>query len=844
MGFEWARGVSRPRIAGLCVLVLAAVWAPPRGIARALVWPDVAERIEHDLAAADPAVRRAAARDLRTLSAERGAPLALGALDDPDDGVRLAAAESAIRLHVTGATDKVAAWLNAPDPRLRREACEVARALPSLRALAPLARTLGDPDAEVRSAAAEALGHQASEEAVPPLLGRLDDPTPAVRVQIVGALARLRDARAVVPLVGKIEDSAPEVREAVARALSALGDTRASSALLLALRDQNAEVRREALSALGRLRAADAVDAIAPFIADRTPALRLTVMEALGRIATPEAIKMLVGALGTGDDAQGSLDRTPVRDALVAAGPQAVPFLHAALAGSPSPPVATAAAWVLGELHATAQAPAIVAAMRRGALSVAAALHALAGAGTEAEVPVVLEFVTDPSPTVRDEALRAAMALLDPNRPDGRAVEPLAAALRDPRPSASERARLAALLGRTGAPRAAPLLVALTHSSDPSLRLAAIDALGSLGPTISSQAVDADVDDALLDALRSADPPVRLRAAIALSRRGGARARDAMVRELDEGTEVDRAAVLTALGGILNRVPTDASVRELAGAMTVAAGPEYDAIVEAIARAPLPAATGVLAVVARSSDAADRREAAKMCGARPADPQALAIARALLRDSDASVVADAAWSLGAIGDPFDLTGLDGVASGENADAAVDAVAAEARIVARANLADGASRWLCPKIADATPYKRANALAGLAMAGARCGDGAVERAELLDDAHEEVRSAAAMAVQRSARAMDQRALERCANADPSSAVASRCARRVERSSRTHAALVYAVPEGVETPRPSAAYAMLFANGTIRAGTTDRRGAVFEPAAPEGDVTLRRPAALTR
>jgi hypothetical protein len=35
-------------------------------------------------------------------------------------------------------------------------------------------------------------------------------------------------------------------------------------------------------------------------------------------------------------------------------------------------------------------------------------------------------------------------------------------------------------------------------------------------------------------------------------------------------------------------------------------------------------------------------------------------------------------------------------------------------------------------------------------------------------------------------------------------------------------------------------MLLADGLVRAGNTDRRGAVFDPAAPEGDVTLRRPA----
>ncbi len=588
----------------------------------ALVWPDVAERVERDLAAADAATRLAAARQIASLGPARGPALALVALNDEDDDVRLAAADAAIRLHAAGATDDVVPWLNAPNVRLRREACEVARALPSPRAVAPLARTLGDPDAEVRVAAAEALGHQAAAEAVAPLLGRLDDASPTVRIAIVAALARLGDARAVVPLLGKVEDSAPDVRQAVARALGELDDPRASAALVPALRDQNPDVRREALIALGRLRAADAVDAIAPFATDRAAALQLAALEALGRIATPDALRVLLGALGTADDTSPGVERTPVRDALVAAGAPAIPLLRAVLAGSPSPAMAASAAFVLGELHAHAEAPTITVAMRRGILPTAAALHALAGAGTTAEVPVVLEFLTDPSPLVRARALQATVALLDPHQPDGRAVEPLAAALRDPRPTAAERAQLATLLGRTGAPRAAPLLAELTSAHDHGLQIAAIDALGTLGP--------AGADQALLDALRSRDAEMRLHAAVALASAGGDRAREALLGALADGDEVDRPALLTALGGVLARAPTDDAVARLRSALELAAGPERDAILEAVGRAPLATAVRVLATAAQSPEPLDRRAAAVLSAAHPGDAVAEGIAMALI----------------------------------------------------------------------------------------------------------------------------------------------------------------------------------------------------------------------
>jgi HEAT repeat protein len=522
------------------------------------------------------------------------------------------------------------------------------------------------------------------------------------------------------------------------------------------------------------------------------------------------------------------------------AGPAAVAPLHALIAGSPSAAAATSAAWVLGELKTTAEAPAIVTAMRRGAVPTAAALHALAGAGTTAEVPIVLEFVADPSPIVRGEALGAAMALLDPNHPDGRAVEPLAAALRDARPSARERARMASLLGRTGAPRAAPLLVELVHAHDPALRLAAIDALGTLGAS-SGSAVDA----ALLEALGSPEATVRLHAAVALSEAGGATARDALLAKLDGGDEVDRAAVLTALGGALARAPSDAAVQRLAEALELAAGPERDGIVEALGRAPLASAVKALVAVAKRDEPTDRRAAASLLAAHPADATALATARALLEDPDAGVRAQAAWTLGTLGDASDVPRLAALARAQDVDVAPDAVAAIGRIAARAHAADVAGRTLCPVLADPRPYVRANALAGLALAGARCGGGgAAERGALSEDPSEDVRAAAALLLSRAPSADDVRALERCARSDPAGTVAARCRSRAPLPARTHPALVYVVAETATQPHAGAPYAMLLADGLLHAGTTDRRGAVFDPVAPEGEVSLRRPSALAR
>jgi HEAT repeat protein len=427
--------------------------------------------------------------------------------------------------------------------------------------------------------------------------------------------------------------------------------------------------------------------------------------------------------------------------------------------------------------------------MRRGTLAPAAALRSLAGAGTAAEVSVVLEFLNDPSPLVRTEALGAAAALLDPKQPDGRAVEPLVAALRDSRPSASERARIALLLGQTGAPRAAPILAELLTTQDAELRTAAIDALGTLGA--------ATADGLLIEVLTSPDARYRLHAAIALSKAGGERARDSLLARLQQNGELDRAAVFTALAGIMSRVPSADSVAKLKAELTLAAAPERDAILEAIGRSPLASAVGVLAEAARSEEPQDRRSAATLFAAHPGDVVALDAVRALLRDADSMVRADAAWSLGTIGDASDVRSLELLVNGPDPDLAANAAAAIGRIAARVRALEAAKRALCPLFSDSRTYVRANALAGLAIAGARCEEGAPERSELTDDPSDVVR-----------------AVPRGRNP----------------------VLVYVLPLGATAPKAGSSYRLRFADGSIRIGVTDRRGALFDPAAPEGLMTL--------
>jgi HEAT repeat protein len=347
---------------------------------------------------------------------------------------------------------------------------------------------------------------------------------------------------------------------------------------------------------------------------------------------------------------------------------------------------------------------------------------------------------------------------------------------------------------------------------------------------------------------------VRLHAAVALSESGGAGARDKLLVKLDGVEELDRGSVLAALGGILARAPSDAAVTRLSRALDLAAGPERDALLEAIGRTRLPSALRVLAQTAGRADVDDRRTAAVLLAVHDA-PEARAAAARLLDDADASVRAQAAWSLGLVGDGGAVPALASLLGRADADPAISAAAAIGRIAARAKDPSLAVRSLCPATTDLRPLVRANAFAGLGLAGARCADGSSERRALESDPSDAVRAAAALAIEHGASTgpEDKRALERCAQTDRSGAVAQRCrdpksalrdAGRApvpssgDRDAHRHAVTVYPVAEGNTTPKAHAAFALALADGTIHAGTSDRRGAALEPLAPEGEVALLR------
>jgi len=874
-------------------VLVAAATAMPTTEASAFVWPNVPERIARGLSSSDPAERRTAASQLGDLPPPLAKPLVLRAMGDEDVEVRISAARTAARFKIEGAGDLVVPWLSETDSRLRLAACEVVRAVPTDRSITALGRVLSDPSQDVRLAAASAMGRSGSREAATLLLGHLDDNAPEVRSEVAQALGRLADKRAALPLVGRVQDASADVRRRVARALGDIGDPRATSALVLALNDASIDVRVEAALALGRMGTDEATVSLAPLVrgdatsgassAEGTQALRQAALRALGRIGTPRAIDLLVASLES--DRPDAL-RSPARDALASIGSKAVPALTAVISGAPSPKVATGAVSALGEIGDPKSVAAIVRGTQRGTVPVLAGLTALATLGSDAALPAVLELMSDQPSDVRRAAIETASILLDPSHPDGRAIDPVKEILADSGISIDERIALASLLGRTGSPRAVPLLLTLAKDKSVPLRRAALAALGSI-----SQG-DAAIDGALTKGLDDEIPTIRMDAAIALSKVGTPAVSSALLHRLVDAAEQDRGALGIALSGTLSRSREPELANQVTAAVKSAPVESRDALIEGLGRmGTIDALTGLTSLAAGPLD--DRRKVAEALAAQ--GKAASTLLGVLAKDGDGAVRASAAWSLGFAGDASSGDLLGTLLGDADVTVAGNAAASLGRIAARAGDPTIATSRVCAALTDGRAHVRANALAGLDLAGADCGEATAVKL-LASDPSEIVRLAAARHLHRWVARTDtatpappkdgadrdakpkadapktdaaaipkadgevrgdlvpdktpplpgvlaRRALSRCVNEETTYRVARACERApVAGKPGAFPLVIFVVPDGASQPTPRAPFTVVLPDGTMHMGNADRRGAVFESAVPSGDVELGVPAPL--
>jgi HEAT repeat protein len=601
-------------------------------IATAFPWPPDTDAGGDEERSTDRSVRQQVADRLARVETPEAALRLRLMIDDLDPGVRATAVRALSGRGDQAALATAARWVLSGNPLDRAAGLD---ALRGARALPPAARTaleraLSDADPAVKLTALEVLADKDPRPSLAAVAGTLEDSAAPVRLQAIRLLADTRDPRAALTLLGRTADADRGVRREAISALGALGDERVVPALLRLLDGPMDDLRRAAIAALTSLRAPAAVP---PLIAHarRRPAdlVARNAQWALGEIATPEAVAALVALLG--------VPPVPdeVRDALVRAGPRAVPLLIQELEGDPG--VATEASALLGQIGDRRAVGPLLALLRRRDQTEPAVLRSLAALAPREAVAPLVSIAADPSREIRRLALEALLAAADP-----RSVVVLDRALVDPEPAVV--ARGAALAGRLRARSHTAMLAALMAHPDGFVRAEAIRALGAVGGVQAcaalARAATTTTDVRLGEALEAAAEPACVPAILTVLRNG--RVQPALVRGL-------AAAASGAPGGevvppLLEALAGEPATAELAADALAAARLSHRQASEVAAAfevAPGPVRARLCPALA--SSATGRARLAVALGDRAEDDE---------------VRAAAAWALAGTSDPGPRAALE------------------------------------------------------------------------------------------------------------------------------------------------------------------------------------------
>lgn len=694
-GFEWGGRAGR-----LARELETAEPVRRRAIVRLLASHGAEEARAPVLAALDdpdPGVRLEAARAAGALRLRSAVPRLLDWLDDPDESLRASTAESLGRLGDARAVPGLVRALGDATVEVRRAAVAALARLGGHEVLVPILGRLDDPDVEVRIEAADALATLAAPASVVPLIGQARDDVPEVRAAVLRALGELGDARALAAVRAAMGDPVEEVRLAAVAALGRLADPGAVDALVSLLRDEGGRIARAAVAALGRIPGRRPLEALASVLA--SPELgalaRAALQDAIrrarragedagvqplfdrlardpegpeGRALAALAIALLhedpealdPGPLRAALDVPGATRRLVLRALAEAGDPAAVvPMLEALRpdAGGPlDDAIETVEAYVeRGRVDGRFADPLLAVLSRAPAPLRPRIVRLLGRVGAPRVLPELVPLLAHPDGALRLEAVVAIGRLGDA----GAAVT-LQALLDDPVPAV--RFAAAEALGPVAGPGDVEAITRRLLRREPTDRHAATLALGAALGAGAVEDPDAPAGRGALAALAdlAAHPDRRLaaRAVDALGRWGAPPARAALASLADGG---DPRRVRDAIGALAVAGGSEAA-RVARGGLEAPSGPTRVAAAVALGEAGGAADALRLATLAGEArwplGAAAAWGAARLvrrAGARGADLEA-ALCRAAARSRDASLRANVAVAMAALGQPCD--GLD------------------------------------------------------------------------------------------------------------------------------------------------------------------------------------------
>jgi HEAT repeat protein len=819
-------------------------------------WPGRLSGLIYVSAHGPTSERREAVQLLGQYPADAASDALLLALEDDELEVRLAAAEALGRVRAGSAVSALMGWLDDKNQELRAVAVRALGEIRDPRALPGLTRALSDSVARVRLDAVEAIAKQTANEAMPGLLSSLDDSDSSVRRSAALACGTFADPAAFASLANHARDESAAVRAAVLRALGRLRDARALPLLTQGLRDGEESVRLAAGAALGDSGSPAAVAPLRANLASASDARTgRTALAALGRIDDPKAEAALIDALAQPElgraAASALVERARRTSARSGAQPvmQPVAALAKLLTSNTAAPQATLIADTLSELSpwlpiAPAKQP-LLAALAEGRGDASSLTRALSLTAAPELLDVLLERLALADQAALDPILDALANYFDAGLADGRACEPLLARLATSRGPA--RLKLVRLIGLTGAVRALPALVAALPSAELPEQLAIVDALGRLD--------SGDARAALLPLLHASDERLRLAAARALATGADAALAQQLLATLRGAEQIDRSAVVVALGGSLaqlaHRSQLEPELRAQAVAQLAALSADPD---EALSLRALDAlrelhdqrAVASIARLLRTPSARRRAAAAFALGDFPHE-DTRRLLRFILQHDGPRVSVAAALALGEVGDQRDANALLHSAQRGTWPLPAAATFGLVRMAQRGvTKKHSLSHVLCALASSRDSYVRANVAVGMNALGAEpCGSPLEPLEWLKPDQDEVLRVAAAGWV---------RALSASEHANPAYAAALiACATDLE-PRVAHACTAAASPASLDRPRLALfafapdqqtllrdrLIALRLADASVFVGYSDTNGAVALPAAPSGAVVLEDPA----
>jgi HEAT repeat protein len=234
-----------------------------------------------------------------------------------------------------------------------------------------------------------------------------------LRAHAADALPTVKGAEGVrEALTTLLTDRDSRVVAAAARGLGATSDPAAVPALVSLLTREEPEVRAAAARALGPLKAPDSLNPLAALLDDADESVRQAAVESLGQAQAPEAFEPLLRRL---DDPSASVREAAVKAVARFKDPRAAaPLVKLLLTDDKAPRARFFAAQVLADFPGREVDEALIKALQDADAGVRQA--AAAGLGKRADpnaVDVLLAHaLTDDAPTVRQEALTSALAVL------------------------------------------------------------------------------------------------------------------------------------------------------------------------------------------------------------------------------------------------------------------------------------------------------------------------------------------------------------------------------------------------------------------------------------------------